>query len=522
MKRARKFLVNTVILTATALFIRMVDVWYSVFISGKIGTEAMGLYQLILSVYMLAITFATSGINLSATRLTAEEIGRGSASGVKSAMRKCMGYSAFFGFASCAVLYAAAPLIGEHWLGDLKTISSLRILSFGLPCLAFSSAMNGYFTAVRRVTTSAFSQVMEQLLKIGLTLIGLIVFQPQGMEPVCLVVVCASIGAELLSFGYSVISYLTDKHKYYGVVPKGDQPPSPKLTRKMLRISLPIALTTYMRMGLVTIEHILIPIRLKLFGVSSKNALSVYGAIQGIVMPVILFPMAFLQAFSNMLVPELSEQMARCGQGKIKQSVRINYIISRVFQITLIFSIGVSGIIALFAERLSAAIYNGDPQVTFFLQLLAPLIPVMYLDHAVDCMLKGLNEQVSSMRYNIIDAAICVVMVYTLLPVWGINGYIVVIFVSELFNTFLSVRRLVVVANFRVRAGDWVVKPILCILLAAVGTNMVLELFPAVGSPVLGAVTAIALAAAVYLLLIRITNAFTGEDVRWAKQVVRG
>lgn len=522
MKRARKFLLNTVILTATALFIRLVDVWYSVFLSGKIGTQAMGLYQLILSVYLFAVTFATSGINLAATRLVAEEIGRGSGSGVKSAMRKCMAYSAFFGFAACAALYLGAPFIGTSLLGDKQTVSCLRILALGLPCLAFSAAMNGYFTAVRRVTTSAFSQAMEQVLKILLTLLGLLTLNPTGMEAVCLVVVGASIGAEVVSFGYSVVSYCRDKHKYYGILPKGDLPPTPKLSLKMLRISLPIALSTYLRTGLVTIEHLLIPIRLKLYGVSSQNALSVYGTIQGIVMPVILFPAAFLTAFSSMLVPELSEQMAKCGQDHIKDSRRINYIISRVFQITLIFAVGVAGIIICFSQELSGAIYGGDPQVAFFLKLLAPLIPVMYLDTAVDSMLKGLNEQVSSMRYNIIDATICVIMVYSLLPVWGINGYICVIFVSELFNTFLSVRRLVVVANFQIRLIDWVGKPVICILLAAVGAKTALALFPAISSAFLAAVLPVVLTAAVYLLLIRITGSFTGEDVKWAKRIVRG
>lgn len=61
-------------------------------------------------------------------------------------------------------------------------------------------------------------------------------------------------------------------------------------------------------------------------------------------------------------------------------------------------------------------------------------MPVMYLDMAVDGMLKGLDQQLSSMRYNIIDSGLCVILVYFLIPRYSVKGYIITLFVSEILN----------------------------------------------------------------------------------------
>ena len=72
MRRGRKFFINAIILTSTSLFIRTVGVSFNVYISNKLGASGVGLFQLIMSVYVFAVTFATSGINLTTTRLVAE------------------------------------------------------------------------------------------------------------------------------------------------------------------------------------------------------------------------------------------------------------------------------------------------------------------------------------------------------------------------------------------------------------------------------------------------------------------
>ena len=54
------------------------------------------------------------------------------------------------------------------------------------------------------------------------------------------------------------------------------------------------------------------------------------------------------------------------------------------------------------------------------------------------------------MRYNIIDASICVVLVYLLVPIFSVKGYVIVVFVSEIINFILSFRRLTKVSDVNI------------------------------------------------------------------------
>ena len=76
------FIKNALILTASSLALRFFGIIFKVWLAQKIGSEGIGLYQLVFSVYVLATTFAISGTTTAVTRLVAEELALGSKNGV--------------------------------------------------------------------------------------------------------------------------------------------------------------------------------------------------------------------------------------------------------------------------------------------------------------------------------------------------------------------------------------------------------------------------------------------------------
>lgn len=131
----------------------------------------------------------------------------------------------------------------------------------------------------------------------------------------------------------------------------------------------------------------------------------------------------------------------------------------------------------------------------------------MYLDTAVDCMLKGMDEQLSVMRYNVADAAISMVLVYLLLPVLGIKGYILVIVLSEVFNFSLSLGRLIRVAKFEVDITERVVKPLLCAAISVLAARILSRAgLPLPGSPIGFALLLALVSAGCYLLLLHLAG----------------
>ena len=499
------------LLTVASLFMRTVGVSFQVIVSGRVGAEAMGLFSILSGVYGFALTLATSGIHLGVTRMAVEAMESGNRARVGGILRRATVYALFFGFLAFFLLFTFAKPIGLHWLKDARTVSSLRLLAITLPLIALSSAWGGYFSAMRRPWKNAAVQVFEQTVKIGVTMYLLAFFFAKDVESACRILVLGGAVAEVFSFVLEWLLYRFDKRKHLGkevLHQMGD-------TQKLISITLPIAATTYIRSGLIALQHILIPEGLRQSGASHAAALVAYGSIQSMALPVILYPAALMYSFSGLLVPELAEAEVH-GRRR-----HIHYMISRTWSLSLLFSFGVAGVLICFSGEIGAALYPNS-EAGYYIRILAPLIPIMYLDTATDAMMKGLGEQLYSMKINIADAAISLLLVLLLVPRFGILGYIITIYVSELFNTVCSITHLLVVSGTPVRICKWVYKPLFCIVLSTFFVRLLLE---RLGGKIHFAALSIILHAAavilVYIALLRLTRALEKEDVRWIKRLFK-
>ena len=451
MRKTRVFLFNGLLLTATSLLLKSIEMCFGVYISNKIGAEAVGVYQLILSVYILFTTFACSGINLATSRIVSEQMAYGNNNDIPLAVRKCIYYSLFMGSIACFVLFVLSPFISYNWLHNKVSAIPLRIIGISLPFLSTSSCIVGYFTAVRRVKKTAISQLLSQIIKI-ITIISLFsYFLANNTEIAINYIVVGSTISEAFLFFLLYFFYKRDINS--NVISRGDN-----FTKQILKITIPIATTSYMRSSLSTLKHILIPLRLEKSGISCEKALSQYGLINGMTMPVIMFPCSFIYSFSSLLIPEFSYLNAK------KDYKKINFAISKILRFCFIFSFLIMGIFWCFSEELSNSIYN-NTDVAFFIKVLSPLIILMYIDNIVDSILKGLNKQVAVMGINILDLITTISFIYFLLPIKGINGYIIVLFISEILNGVLSLILLIKETKLRIDFSNWLVKPFFSFLI---------------------------------------------------------
>ena len=152
--------------------------------------------------------------------------------------------------------------------------------------------------------------------------------------------------------------------------------------------------------------------------------------------------------------------------------------------------------------------------------MLAPLIPVMYLDTTVDHMLKGLGEQFYSMVVNIADSFLSVLLVLFLLPKFGIVGYIMTIYISELINASLSAVRLIKKSGFKTHFSKWITKPLLCIIGSTCIAHILFSFIALASLPsALRLTVHIVSTVIVYTLLLMATNAFDKEDIRWLMRI---
>lgn len=502
MSRVKTIFYNLLTLTAVSLLLRMIGLSFQVYLSSKIGPTGIGLHQLIMSVYFLAATFSISGLRLTATRLAAEEMGLGNESGAKKAVRICLGYSLIASSAIALLLYFGAGWIGKVWLEDPRAVLSLRILSFSLPFLAMGAVLGGYFTAVRRVLKSSLVLVAEQFFRVGVTVLCLGVLWPRGLEYACSALALGACAGEITSFFLLFWLYRLDCRRFQKPGASSD------LLVRAQKIAIPVALSAYVTMGIRTMQQPLIPSGLKKSGSSGDRALATYGIIQGMAVPLLMFPGVILHAISDLIIPELAECQAQ------NWPKRQCYIINRVINIGLVTSIGIMSIIFRFSAPLGLSLYK-NPEVGYYLRILAPMIPILYMDLLVDGILKGIGQQISSMGYNIFESVTGLILTYFLLPRFAITGYIFILFFTRALNFFLSINRLRKCIPLKI-TGMSLLKMLFCIFNALILANLILHRIRLAWFPL-----SMLAATLFYGALLRLTSAITREDVAWFKSIFR-
>lgn len=454
MTNRQRFFVNGILLTAVGIAVRSVSLIFNSFISRSIGAEGMGLFALIMTVYSFAVTFATSGISLTVTRLVSSAIGEGRDREVRGILRSAIFYSLIFSVFASSVLFFGAEYFGMLALSDARAVIPLRILSLSLVPIALSSVFSGYFVGVKRVAKNAAVQVLAQIFKIAVTATLVLRFTSQGVEEGVSALAIGMTLTELGCFLLALFEYILDKHRYFNKKSTGHH------FNSVLGMAVPLAVSAYIRSALTTLEHILIPRRLRSGGHSSGEALSDYGILHGMALPMLLYPMAPLTSFAGLLVPEFSEGEARGDRE------RLSKIASEAINATLVYSIASTVFVMLFSEELGYTVY-GSYEAGYYIFVMAPVIPIMHLDHVSDAMLKGIGEHVYSMWVNIADSFLSIILVWFLLPRLGIGGYAIVIVIMEGFNFALSAHRLKKRVKILINPHLSVVIPLLSALTAS-------------------------------------------------------
>ena len=445
----KTFLRHGALLTAVGLLMRAISLLFQSFLSRAVGAEGLGLFTLISSVYGFAVTFASAGIELTVTRLVAGHHGKNEPEAVAKTLRAAVGYALCFSLSATAVLLFGAPFFAARFLSDARATASLRLLSLSLAPIALTAVISGYFLATRAVRIIAALRVLRQICQIFVSVFALSAGAGDAAGA-CLALSFSATFGEWMIFLLSLPFFLADRRHR-----KTAARPPKRMKSRVFATAFPLALSAYIRSALLTLEHVLIPRRLVDRGESRETALSDYGKLHGMALPTLLFPMATLTSFSGLLVPEFAEGLAAHDDN------RLSRIAGRALETTLSYAIAVACFLFLFSEEIGYVVFRSY-DTGRYLAVLAPVVPIMYLDHVTDSMLKGIGEQVYSMWVNISDALLSVLLVWLLVPVFGIVGYAVVILAMELYNFLLSILRLKKKIRIRVRLLSAGVFPLFC------------------------------------------------------------
>ena len=438
-KKLKNFLLNSIALVISSVIFRVLAIFFNSFITQKIGKEMLGTFNLVMSVYLFGITLGNFGINLAITRLVSEELSVGNKEGVKKIAKRCILLSFLCGIIASLLFLLFSDFILQTCLHGKVSKNVIDVMCLAIPLISMSSAISGYFVAIRRVYKSTIAQFFEQIIKILITAFFLELFLPNGLEYACFSLTLGDLISEIFSFICNFLLYRQDVKCYQTSYTTNY--PVKFYNQKIFKIATPVAITSFIRSGLSTLKQIAIPISFEKGNMECAKALATYGEINGMAMPIVVFPNVIFSSISSLLVPEFATYNAQHRHKAIQRATTI------IFAIATSICILISIFLAIYSEQLATWIYH-DLSISQYIKILAPLSIFILLDGVVDNILKGLDAQNSVMMINIFDTLSDVILIYNCVPKFGIAGYIFSIYFSEIFNFVLSMGKLIKIVYF--------------------------------------------------------------------------
>lgn len=455
---------SAAMLTLSGIIAKTVDFLLRASYSQKLGGEGMGIFSLVFSVHGIMLTLATGGVGVAVSKTISEQIAAHNPSGVKKTMQIALGTVVCLAVPVIAVVFLFSSQIADKLLGDIRAAKSIVCLAPSILFMGISYCIKGYFYASRCVLRPASSEFLEQAVKVGTVNLLLPKLLPLGIEHGCeAVFIGLSIG-EAASCLYLSLLYAADSAKLRGgTAPRG-------LLMSIARVALPITASSlagsFMRMQ----EGVWIVSGLEKSGLCHTDALSTYGSVHGMIMPLLLFPLTLMSSCLTLLVPEISRAAA------LSHRIRLQTLTARIYRFTACLGFMTMCIYIAFSPELSYIVYDA-PALAPRLRILAFLTPIMIADSVSCGILNGIGAQGFLLRLSLSDSAIRLFLVSVLVPHFGIGSVIFIIIFSNIFTCTLSFRRASKLSGISLELEALVIKPCIAAFAATLAVHVLYNRF---------------------------------------------
>lgn len=434
---------GTLILTVTGLVSRLIGFFYRIYLSRLFGEENMGIYQLISPVISLTFSLSAAAYQTAISKLTAELAVKASSPNHPSTRKPfwaALSISLPLSFLCTAVTYLFAEPIGSILLKEPRTVPLLRIIAFSFPFVGIHACINGWFYGMKKAGLPALAQIIEQLTRVGYVYLITEKTLSVDQTPNISIAVFGLALGELVSMSVAILTYLP----YFRVEDDSDcsaktppirssihsgRPIRPGISlrhgtasvasvyRGLLAMALPLTANRLTLNFLGSAESVAIPEMLRLYGYTTENALSVFGVLTGMAMPLIFFPNALTSSIAVMLLPMISEKHS------IKKYDAVRNLTFQTLKYSLLMGFACMVVFTALGPWLGSFLFD-SPLAGRCIRTLGFICPFLYLDTTLSSILQGLGKAGAIFFINISSLLVRLAFVYFAIPIYGIKGYL--------------------------------------------------------------------------------------------------
>lgn len=426
MKHAKRhpLIFGTIILTATGLITRVIGFFYRIYLSRLFGEEGMGIYQLLSPALSLSFSLTAAGYQTAISKYVAADSAKRPSGNLKPLLAG-ISITLPLSLVTNAILFFSAGPIGIFLLKDHRTVPMLRILSFSVPFAALHACINGYFYGKKKASVPALTQLLEQLARVSCVFLVTGADLAKDSTPSINAAVLGLTVGEIFSMLIALVCLYIHLYPDSSILSLQNICPSVPVYRDLLGMALPLTANRIVLNILQSIEAVSIPRKLLLYGYDTTTALSVYGVLTGMAMPMIFFPNALTSSVAVLLLPTISENHAKGDRGAV-----INATLRTVKYCSLMGACCLCGFLFL-GDWMGTELFHSE-LAGHFIVTLGFICPFLYLDTTLSSILQGLGMAGRIFASNVVCLLIRLLFVFFAIPVIGMQGYLWGILVSQL------------------------------------------------------------------------------------------
>lgn len=413
-------LLGTALLTATGLASRIIGFFYRIFLSHTIGAQGIGIYQLIFPVFALGIALCGAGIQTAISKYTAEAVGAGRCpqTYLYAGLILSLGLSVL-----CTLLiYAGSDLVAVTILDEPRCGELLRIIALSLPLAAIHSCINGYYYGLQKTFVPSVSQLLEQVCRVLCVYLIYRVCSSQGRPVTASMAVWGMVAGELSGalFSITVVHFTKCSERLS------------RCLHDIFLFSVPLTANRVLINFINSTEAILIPICLKSYGYSNEDALSIFGILTGMAMPMILFPSVLTNSVSVMLLPSISQAKAQKNQALIHRTIR------RTIESCLVLGFA-STVFFLLTYSLIGQYLFANTLAGLYIRTLSFICPFMFLSTTLNSILHGLGHPTATLILNLSSCLLRIAVIWIFVPAYGIRAYLYAMLASLMLSSICAI-----------------------------------------------------------------------------------
>ena len=402
-----KFIKSTIILLIGGLLTKILSMVIRIALTRAITTKGIGLYMLVLPTFNLFITLCTFSLPISISKLISENKKRS-----KNIILSIIPISLLYNFILMFILIIISPFISKYLLNNASLYYPVMSIALTLPFICTSNILKGYFFGKERMLPYTLSNIVEQLIRLFLTVTIIPKFMKINLNIAITGVVLINIISELSStitmllFAPKVIDLKVEDFKY-----------NKAIFRDILNVSIP---TTSSRLiGSITyfLEPIILTYVLTKVGYSNDFITTQYGIINGYVYPILLLPSFFTMAISNALLPVISNNYNN------NRKTYAKYKLKQAIIISLLVGVPATIIIMIFPDFFLKLIYNTNLGSNY-IKIIAPIFILHYIQSPLTITLQAIGKSNIAMKGTLYGSIIRTILLfvtsYFKIGIWGL------------------------------------------------------------------------------------------------------